>query len=196
MATLVKVQAQWTGFQGAPGYTNWYGLSDGDAQAAADALGPRMRTFFNALVALIPDDASIKVQRTYQVVNSINGNITSEAQLTADPTIVVGTSNAGWAGPAGAGVTWDTGAFNSKGHRIRARTYLVPLTGSAFDTNGVVISTAVTTIQNAANAALGGTGSLGAFTRPSAPGANDGQFNIAIAALVRNHVYVLRTRAR
>ena len=192
MATIVRLQAVWTGFSGAPGYTHWYGISDGDAAAAANALGTRMRTFFDSIKAYIPSGADVKVQRLYQVLNDVNGNLTSEGNLSADPTVVVGTGSGAYAGPAGVCVNWETGTFNANGRRIRGRTYLVPL--AAFtETDGTVAATPLGAITAAATAALGGTGSLGVWTRPS-PGGSDGTFNIAISALVRDKVAVLTSR--
>jgi hypothetical protein len=199
MAVIVKVQAQWNNFQGAPGYTNWYGMSDGDAAAAANALGPRMRTFFDAVKAHLPTGVTVKVQRTYQVLDSITGNLTSEANLSADPAVVTGTGTGTYSAPAGAVVNWETGAFNDLGHRVRGRTYLVPL-ANAYDTDGTLSAAAVTTIGNAATAALGGTGSLLTFSRPvkanPAKGitARIGQINLVTAASLHDKACVLRSR--
>jgi len=193
MAVIVKVQGQWQGFQGAPGYTNWYGLSDGDSAAAANALGGRMKVFFDAIKAYIPTGATVKVQRTYQVLNSINGLITAEANLSTDPASSAGTSSTPYAGPSGVVVNWETGLFNDKGHRVRGRSYLVPLAG-CFDTEGSVSSAALTILQNAASAALGGTGSLGVFSKPTTKGGSDGVFRTAQASIVHDRACVLRSR--
>jgi len=193
MAVIVKVQARWEGFQGAPGYTNWYGLSDGDAAAAANALAPRMRTFFNALTTYIPSVATVKVQRLYQVLESTNGHLTSEANLSADPAVVQGASGQAYAGPAGAVVNWETGLFNTRGHRIRGRTYLVPL-AAAFETNGTLGSAPLTAIQTAATGAIGGLGGLIVWSRPTTKGGSDGVANTVTAAIVHDKSCILRSR--
>lgn len=192
---MVKVQAVWTGFQGAPGYSNWYGLSDGDSAAAANALGPRMRAFFDAIKGFISPSVDIKVQREYQVVDSISGNITSTALLSADPLVVTGTSsNTSFASSAGATITWETGAYNSLGHRVRGRTYLVPLAVGSYENDGTLTSTAVSTITTAGTAALGGTGSLLVFTRPTTPTSNDGTARTVTSVHVSDKAAVLRSR--
>jgi hypothetical protein len=193
MAVIVKVQAQWNGFQGAPGYTNWYGLSDGDSAAAANALGPRMRIFFFALAALIPVGATVKVQRLYQVLDSITGHITSESNLAADPAVVTGTAAGNYAAPVGAVMNWETGLFNDAGHRVRGRSYLVPLTGCC-DADGSLSSAAIVTIGNAGTNALGGTGGLGVWSRPRPKGASNGVFRTASGAVVHDKACVLRSR--
>ena len=192
MATIVRLQAVWSGFQGAPGYTHWYGISDGDSAAAANALGGRMRTFFDSIKAYIPSGSDVKVQRLYQVLNDVNGHILSEGNLSADPAVVNGSGAGAYAAPAGICVNWETGTFNANGRRIRGRTYLVPL-AAFLETDGTVSATPLGAITAAATAALGGTGSLGVWTRPS-PGGSDGTFSIAISALVRDKVAVLTSR--
>lgn len=193
MATLVRIQAVWNGFQGAPGYTHWYGISDGDSAAAANALAPRMRAFFDAIKLYLPNGADVKVQRAYQVINDVTGNITSEGVLASDPALVTSTAGAStaYAGPTGACVNWETGTFNANGRRIRGRTYLVPL-NQAFEPDGSLNATALGAITAAATAALGGTGSLGVWTRPVDGGG--GSFSIAIAALVKDKAAVLKSR--
>lgn len=193
MATIVRIQAVWTGFQGGPGYTHWYGISDGDSGAAAAALAVRMRAFFDGIKGLIPTNVDIKVQRVYQVINDVNGNITSEAQLAADPVLVSGTAAGVYSAASGAVMNWETGHFNANGRRVRGRTYLVPLSSTAMENDGTLSSTAFNALQAAGTAALGGTGSLGVWTRPS-PGGSDGTFNIAISALIKDKVAVLTSR--
>lgn len=193
MAVIVKVQSQWNNFQGAPGYTNWYGLSDGDAVAAANALGPRMRSFFFALAALLPTGVTVQVQRTYQVVDGITGAITSEGSLTAQPAGITGTGGTAYSAASGAVVNWETGLFNNAGHKIRGRSYLVPLTG-CYDTDGSLSQAAITTLSNAAVGALGGTGSLGVWSRPPQGTHTGGVFRTASAASVHDKACILRSR--
>jgi hypothetical protein len=199
MAVIVKLQAIWNGFQGAPGYTNWYGLSDGDAVAAAAALGARMRTFLNTLAGSVPVGSTIKVQRAYQVLDSITGRITTEANLASDPTVVTGSGAGAYSGASGAVVTWETGAFNDLGHRVRARSYLVPLTG-IYDTEGTLSSAFLTSLTTAATAAVGGTGGLICFSRPVKADATKGiaarvgAVNVVTAAMVKDKAAILRSR--
>jgi len=152
-----------------------------------------MRTFFSAIASLIPSGSTVKVQRTYQVLNSVNGAISSETALTADPAVVNGTGAGNYSAASGAVVNWETGLFNDAGHRIRGRTYLVPL-ASAYSADGGLGSTAITTLSAAATAALGGTGGLGVFSRPHPKGAANGTFRLATAGVVHNKACVLRSR--
>jgi hypothetical protein len=190
---IVKCQAIWTGFQGAPGYTNWYGLSDGDSAAAANALGPRMRTFFSAMSVGLPTGSTVKVQRAYQVLEATNGRVTSEGNLSADPAAVTGAATGNYSVVTGCCVNWNTGLYNAKGHRITGRTFLVPLM-NIFDTNGTISDASLTIVSNAATAAVGGLGNLVVYTRPSAPGASDGNASTVVSARVPDKAVVLRSR--
>jgi hypothetical protein len=53
-------------------------------------------------------------------------------------------------------VNWNTGVFNDKGHRIRGRSYLVPLATVAFGSNGGPNNTVSTNISSAANSLVTG----------------------------------------
>lgn len=193
MVNIVRVQAVWTGFQGAPGYTSWYGEAGSDAAASAGALSTRMRAFFNSLAAFIPSGVEVKVQRLYQVLEASNGVLLSEGNVASDPAVVVGTNSGNYAGSSGAAINWETGTFNANGRRIRGRTYLVPLGPSSLDNDGTISPALVTGLTAAGAAALGGTGSLGVWTRPSA-GGSDGAFTVASTATVKDKSAVLRSR--
>ena len=196
MAVIVRVRSIWNGFQGAPGYTNWYGISDGDSAVAAQQLGNRMRTFWEALKFFIPNGATIKVQRTYQVLDSISGVMSLEADMGTDPAVTTSgaAANTAYAAPVGCIVNWNTGLFNDLGHRIRGRTYVVPLTGNAFEGNGTLTSTFQSATQTAATAAVGGTGGLSVWTRPPKGTHTGGRISVVTSATVPDKSCVLRTR--
>jgi len=193
MATIVKVRAIWTGFQGAPGYTNWHGLSDGDAAAAAAALAGRMRTFFDGMKVGLPTGCTVQVQRTYQVLDSTTGRIGSEGTLAANPAAVAGTVAGAYSVVTGAVVNWETGKYNDAGHRIRGRTYLVPLT-NIYDTNGTLNDPSLTLMSGVATAAIGGLGNLIVYSRPTTKGGSDGHVETVVAATIHDKACVLSSR--
>lgn len=194
MSTMVRIQAQWLGYQGAPGFTNLYFLSDGDSAAAANAAGPRVRSFFDAIKGLINVDVTVDVQRAYQVLDSTNGNITSDGLLTTAPVTVAGTGTGSYAAPVGAAVSWETGLYNSLGHKIRGRTYLVPLNGIAMKNDGTLADATVTTIESAAAALIGSSPVMLVWTRPSTPTSTDGTARTIFAANIHPKAAVLRSR--
>lgn len=197
MAVMVKVQCRWDNYEGGPGYTNWYGISDGDAAAAATALAARQRTFFAAIATLVPADVALIPQRQYQVLESLTGNITQEGSLATAPTGIAGTATGNYSAAVGAVINWETGQYNAKGHKLRGRSYLVPLAASAYNVDGSLSTASVTTITNAATAALGGTGSLVCWSRPVKEDGvvvQQGQMNIVTSGVCHIRGAVLRSR--
>jgi len=142
----------WNGFTGAPGFTvlNFFDeLTTGEIALAA----ARVKTFFDAIAARIPDNASI-VYPGEATVHDNTGTLTGALALTP-PASTNATGLGSYAAPVGARVNWETGTI-SGGRRIKGRTFLVPLVSSTFDTDGTLTSANLTVILNAATAFLAG----------------------------------------
>ena len=67
MATIIKQQAIWTGFTGAPGYTTWYF----DGTTTTNVV--QMRTFFDNIKGLLPSTVSVQVQNSGLTINDATG---------------------------------------------------------------------------------------------------------------------------
>jgi hypothetical protein len=77
-----------------------------------------------------------------------------------------GTATGAYAGNAGAVVHWLTSLIVGT-RRVRGRTFLVPMIGSAFESNGSLTSTALNTINNAAAALITAVGTgMVVWSRP------------------------------
>ena len=194
MSVMVRIQSIWSGFQGAPGYTNLYFLSDGDATAAANAAAPRVRTFWDTIKPHINVDCSVDVNRTYQVLDSVTGNISAEALLSSAPATVVGTGVGTYAAPVGACITWETGLFNSRGHRVRGRSYIVPMNGASMQNDGTLADATVTSLESAGGALIAASPLMLVWTRPSTPTSSDGTARTITSARVADRAAVLRSR--
>ena len=53
----------WTGFIGAPGYTNWMWQGTGGNPPLPDDITGAMATFFDAIKAYLPLDVTVQVQQ-------------------------------------------------------------------------------------------------------------------------------------
>lgn len=202
MATVLRVTAEWTGFSGAPGFTNLhfrdFGTgegpgTDGDAtQAQAAVTG--VRNYFDAIKGLLPTQVKVQVRGVVDSLNVENG-VLEDSFTVPNPLVITGTGNALWAGPVGAVTNLRTNGIRN-GRRVRGRIFLVPLSGLAFDsTTGRLLPTAVTTLTTAAETLRTlGTPDLGVWARPTAPGAADGQWFIARTVGVPTIAAVLRSR--
>jgi len=148
MVDVYRVTATWQGFQGAPGYSklSFMGLTDATKLNGA---GAATRAFFASFVNYLKSGWTITVQPVVQVHEMATGELLREETMSTAPTVVSGVVSAGttYTGGAGAYVTWNTGAVYN-GHKVRGRTYLVPLV-SVNDTDGTVVSAFLTTANTA-----------------------------------------------
>lgn len=202
MTQMLRVRSEWTGFNGAPGYTNLFFRDfngNGDAGTdftVADATGAveRVRNFFGSLAALFPDDVTITPDTNVDVLEDTTGELVDSLSSTSGGE-VKGTDTGGYQAAGGAVISWRTSGIRA-GRRVRGRTFLVPLAGSLFNTTGNLIPSIQQTIQTSANALLNPTGTpdLGIWARPTAPGATDGAWFVARQASVPSRGSILRSR--
>lgn len=152
MTDIFEVTAVWSGFSGSPGYSKFrfQNLTD---QAGIDAAGAAVRTFFSSIAAYISTGHSVQVQQILNIYDMATGKLVAEATQTTQPLVVNGTSStAAWAGGVGAYIQWKTPViFN--GHRVRGRTFLVPLRGVA-EVDGTLLSAVISTIKAAGDALI------------------------------------------
>lgn len=133
MASMLRVQAEGTGWTGGPGLTTFYfdpGVAAIDATMATGVTG-RVRAYFDALKAYTLPAIGWQVDPVVQILDPATGNLTGEVTAGSAPSIVVGTGT-GAVGPAFVAVVGKmrTNSFFG-GKRIQGRTFYSPL-GSAY----------------------------------------------------------------
>lgn len=155
MTDVYRITAVWNGFTGSPGYTrlSFQGLTDA---ASLNSAGAAVAAFFTGINPYLRSSWSIQVQGAVQIYDMALGHLTSEVTMNSVPAAVTGTlpGTQVFAGGAGAHVNWITGLILS-GHRVRGRTYLVPMANVA-EADGTLSTASITAIQAAANALIGG----------------------------------------
>lgn len=157
---IYRVNCAWQNWPGAPGVTTFY-ASPGPVQVDIDAV----RTFFNALTGLIPVGLTIQVPSSGDVIDETTGTITSAWSVATTPAVVTGTATGSYAGNAGAVIHWlSVGIVN--GRRVRGRSFIVPITGSAYDAAGSLSTATITTLTNAANALEASSFPMTIWSRP------------------------------
>lgn len=200
MVAIARVRIVWSGFVGAPGYTNLFfrdfaGPEDQDiTEAAAGQAVARVRTFLQAIAPNFPNDVTFNIDPAVDVLEDTSGELLTSFQ-TAATAPVPGTQVGTFSSASGAVISWRTSVIR-KGRRIRGRTFLVPLAGICFNTSGRLDAGVQGQLQTAAQAlaAQSGTPDLGVYARPSGPGAVDGQWAVVTAATVPELPAVLRSR--
>jgi len=141
MATLAKVVAKWSNWPGAPGYSVFY------AGNLIPNLAP-YQSFFETIKALVPANLTIGVQQSGVLIDDATGRVTGTWSSTpTTPTVGTGVGN--YPGAAGAVCHWLTASI-VQGRVLRGRTFIVPLISSAFDSNGSIGASQLTTLLTAA----------------------------------------------
>lgn len=177
MALLGRVTIDWTGFIGAPGYTNFHFAPAAGAaftQAEANAAAAKVDTWLNAWTAGLPGTVTVQVRPTVEVFDDATGTLLSFLSVTTEaPQVGGGAGN--YAAGSGAVLNWYTGGIRN-GRRVRGRTFMVPLTSAVFQSDGTLATASLTSWRAATATMIANTDAakLAVWSRPSAPGAGDG----------------------
>jgi hypothetical protein len=199
MPGIARVVTRWTGFNGAPGFTNLFfrDFEGGDGQpnqASIEGAQARVQTFWNAVNDYLPNDVTLTIDSVVDILDSTNGQLINSLNAPSSP-VITGLDASSYAAASGAVISWRTATIRN-GRRIRGRTFLVPMGSGAFGVNGGIQPSIVTALQNAANALLAssGTPDLHIWARPTGPGATDGVLGLVTGASVPTVGAVLRSR--
>lgn len=135
MASIYRITAEWSGWQGAPGFTNLYFRNIEGAGGTSDMQG-RVRTFFAAFNNALPSAVRIQVQGEVAVIDDATGEITAFISNTP-PAVVQGEYSGPYSAASGVCITWLTSGVRN-GRHVRGRTFIVPLGAPAFESDGTV----------------------------------------------------------
>lgn len=187
-----RITTVWRGFQGAPGYSNFFFTGDGSGGQAAESRS-RVVSFFNTVNALLPNDVELLTEGEAAIIDEQTGSIVDYEMIVPDPTPAGGGDPGGYSAASGAVVTWTTaGVVN--GRRVRGRTFLVPLSGIAYQADGTLTSSALATLNEGAEEMVGNAfeSGFGIWSRPGTSGA--GAFFEVTGWRVPDMAAVLRSR--
>lgn len=184
MSSLNRYRAVWSGMPGAPGVNTFYSL-------AATDLTPTLRGLYFYIRTLLPSNVTVTIEPSGDIIDSATGQITGDWSYTPE-TPVVGDTAGLYAAPAGASLRWNTAAVVN-GHRVKGRTYIVPLVGAAYDSSGSISSTALGLLQSIATS-VAGTGDLHVWHRPTTVGGTDGSNHQVTSGTCKDMTVVLRSR--
>jgi hypothetical protein len=152
MAIIARATINWTGFIGAPGYTNLYFGLDGTAswtQAQADAIKLLVDGFASNIATALPPTVTTQIDQTLELIDDVNGDLAGFFTMTpGNPH--PGTAAGAYSAASGACISWSTdGIVNAR--RVRGRTFLVPVGGATLASDGTLDPTKLAALQNAAN---------------------------------------------
>lgn len=161
---ISRIRAAWSGFIGAPGVSTFYSLNP-----ATDL--PLLHGFFEGLAGTLPDNVTITLEGSGDILDETTGNLTGGWTEDA-PAPVSGTVPGVYAAPAGYVIIWETGVVMDA-HRLRGKTYIVPAAQSVFQNDGSLYPDALLAIRGVAGS-LAGDNQLVVWHRPRSARSADG----------------------
>lgn len=133
---MLRITARWTGFPGAPGYSNFFFAGGGGLIGDQNQVAERVMDAFRGITTQLAAGTIINIEPEAAVVDSDTGAVTDFRNVdTITP--VEASSSGPYAGPTGAVINWRTNDLRN-GRRIRGRTFLVPLGAQVYDTEGTL----------------------------------------------------------
>lgn len=198
MAQMAKVTINWSGFPGGPGYTNLYfrdftgsGAID---QAIVDGAVSKVDAWLAVWRVSLPNSVLTGVDSTVEAIEETTGEL--QSFYTATPAAAaVGTGGTAYSSPSGAVVSWYTSTVRN-GRRIRGRSFMVPLSTTAYEADGTITAAKITS-WNTASATLIASGSvsdLGVWARPTTPGGTDGEWALVTSYRIPDMAAILTSR--
>lgn len=197
MADLARLTINWTGFVGAPGFTNLYfrnatpGTID---QAVVDAALVRVDNWIGGFQSRLPSTVTCATDPVVEVIDDTNGEL--QGFLNVTPAAArVGSGTGNYSAASGAVCNWYTDGVRN-GRRIRGRSFLVPLAGSALGPDGSLDNTNLTGLRTNTATFVNQTGAARfvVWGRPSAPGATDGVSAEVVTFTIPDKAAVLTSR--
>nr|CRY95060.1 hypothetical protein [uncultured prokaryote] len=189
---IFRVLLRWQGFSGGPGYSAFYFAGGGglisDAQQVADRVGNAVES----LQPILPGSVQLQVETEVQVLNSDTGEV-QDYRIIDPPGPRSGSGTGSYSGASGGVINWRTDDLRN-GRRIRGRTFIVPLAGSAYDAQGTLSTAAITALQDFASdvAGVDFDSELGVWSRPV--GGSGGVFATVTGFNVPDMAAILRSR--
>ena len=189
---LIKITTRWSGFSGAPGYTNFHFNVDSPATQAG-AAAALVETFWKAVASRLPSIVRLDILPEAPEFSPGTGQMVDVHAFSA-PAVISGTAAGAYSSASGGLIHWFTNEVRN-GRRLRGKTFLVPMTASAFGTDGALAVAHRTALEDAATALRSGAAAqLVIWGRPTARGAGDGVLAPVTSARVPQMQAVMRSR--
>lgn len=186
MANLARVRVVWGGSAVVgPGVTTLY------FEEAGSGFVTGVQNWVATWKNYIPGGVTMRVDGFGDLIDVATGEL-SGTYVDGATLTQTGTFSGAFAAGVGVRTVWETSGVRN-GRRVRGSSYIVPIGGSLFDTDGSVGGTALTTFSGAATTLVGlSTNVLCVYSRPH--GGLPGMSSPVISSDVPDKVSWLRTR--
>ena len=185
MTDIARVRVEWTGLVGLPGISTFY-LGTTVTPDVSDLLA-----FFNAIKAYFPPGRQWNVPSSGDVIDDTNGELQGVWTGTGAGTVAATGTFAAYPAGTGARIRWLTGGIVN-GRRVNGATFLAPLVAGAYQDNGTLNDTFISTVAAAGTALLAGE-PIRVWHRNSS-GLSNGSSHIVEGVNIPDRVTSLRTR--
>jgi len=186
MPNLARVRTSWAGAPVTGGGVTTFYFDEAHSGFVAD-----VAAFFVTLASRVPTGVLFTTLNTGDIIDEDTGALVG---TWTDGTTSTAATSGGGTYSQGVGVRgrWSTSGIRN-GRRVRGSTFVVPLVGSAYDTDGTISATPLAGITSAFSALYtAGAGFQYVWSRPVAGGG--GQANLVIGSDVPDKVSWLRSR--
>lgn len=200
---IMRVKARWT----IPGAGTAFSVLHFGTEGGADPVDldasnavNATRTFFEACKLYLPSVVSLDYLTDVEVIDVPTGNLLGVVTAGSVAATTGGAAaSLAWSAPSGACITWSTAGLRtvtSKPRRVRGRTFLVPLSTSAYDQSGNLLTAALTAFNTAATGLRGNFNGqkFGIYGRPGVNGAPVGVYHAVTGHRITDQAAVLRSR--
>lgn len=150
-----------------------------------------IKTAYQTLAGILSTGVTITVPDSGEVLEDTTGILESVWTGTGGGN-VVGTAGGVVAAGVGACITWKTGGIID-GRRLRGRTFIVPLSSTAYEANGTLTAAAITALNNFGTSLMA-SGPLAVWHRPTDAETADGNSYGVVSFSVRDKVAFLSSR--
>lgn len=134
MTALYRSRTTFSGLSGGPGVATMYFLD-------TDNMTENLQALWTGLKGVLPIGVTIQVENVGDIIESTTGALTGAWGGTVQSALT-GASNQPYPAPAGYCINWLTGTILD-GHRLRGRTFVVPVTSAFYQDNGTILDSAV-----------------------------------------------------
>jgi len=168
---------------------HWSG-AEGDSPPVA-----AIKTAFNTFAPELPSGVTLTIPGSGDKIDDTTGDLAGVWSATGAGT-VTGSGGPSSAAGVGAVIGWTTGGIVTGSHgprKLRGRTFLVPLTSTAYGNDGLLKSTDQAACLTLATALMAA-GPLAVWHRPTTASSSDGNSYGVISAKVRPKVAILTSR--